>query len=586
MRTNIALCSIDAVVGALDVNIERIMTAYRTAVAEGADIVLLPEMSLTGYPLEDLTQKPAFLRDVEIARARLCGLVLDAGFDATIVFGHPTDASKHDGNRRLVYNSATVYDPTTGSTDVVHKRELPNYGVFDEKRNYLEGPAPRVVAWRGLLLGVLICEDGWFDAVTEDLTSQGADVLLWINGSPFAAGKNVQRRDHASNRVAQARVPIAYVNLVGGQDELVFDGDCFSFDGSSYVETMLFRETVQVVTFELERGAGEFDLISRTGPHPRLPTVDPTGVAAIYDAIVRGVGDYLGKSRFSKVVLGYSGGVDSGLVAAIAADALGPENVLLVRLPSKFSDAESKDDAWIGATRLGCPLRTINIEPAVQMSRDLYSTMTYDMNEDAPPFEPMLTGVSDENIQARARANLLMAISNQEGFMLLNTSNRSESLVGYSTILGDLAGGYSPLKDVLKTMVWALCRYRNTLGADGIARLGYRAPEGEIIPAEILTKAPSAGLRPEQVDTDSLPPYEEVLDPLLIALVDEERTVADIVASGIADADTALRIQNMVLGAEYKRRLAAPGVKTGNKLLGRDRRYPIINGYRDLVIDG
>lgn len=576
MRTNIAMCSLNPTVGALEQNIEGIMAAYIEAASEGADIVVTPEMSLTGYPLEDLTQRASFLRDVEIARAKLCGLVQASGYTAALLFGHPTDAAKHDGNRRLVFNSATLYDPTTGATDLVHKYELPNYGVFDEIRNFAPATETRTVAWRGLRLGIVICEDGWFDVVTQRLADDGADVLLWINGSPFAAGKNILRRNHASNRVAQAKVPLIYTNLCGGQDELVFDGDCFAWDGTNYIETALFRETIQTVTFDLVRGAG----VTRES-FPPLPAVDATGTAAIYNAIVTGVRDYLGKSRFSKVVLGYSGGVDSGLVAAIASDAIGPRNVLLVRLPSKYSDAESKDDAWVGAERLGCPLRTIYIEPAVRMSRDLYAMMTFDINEEKPEVLPVLTGVSDENIQARARANLLMAISNQESFLLLNTSNRSESLVGYSTILGDLAGGYSPLKDVLKTTVWDLCRYRNTITASEIESRGYLGPEGEVIPANIVSKAPSAGLRPEQVDTDSLPPYAEVLDPLLIAMVDEERSIEDIVSADIADMETALRVQNLVYGSEYKRRLAAPGVKTGNKLLGRDRRYPIINGYRD-----
>jgi len=581
MRVDIALCSINPVVGALDANVDRIMAAYREAATQGAHIVLTPEMSLTGYPLEDLTQRSAFLRDVEIARAKLCGMVLDSGLEATLVFGHPTDAAKHDGNRRLVFNSVTVYDPTTGSTDLVHKTELPNYGVFDEKRNYLEGPHPRVVRWRGLRLGVLVCEDGWFDAVTDKLTAQGADVLLWVNGSPFAAGKNVQRRDHASNRVARARVPIAYVNLDGGQDELVFDGDCFAFDGSSYVQTGLFRETVQIVTFDLTSGAGAHDAATRGGPYPRLPAVTATGVEAIYGAIVQGLKDYIGKSRFSKVVLGYSGGVDSGLVAAVAVDALGADNVLLVRLPSDFSSDGSKDDAWTGAVRLGCPLRTVNIEPMVELSRQMYSRMAFDMNEQVPNDTPVLTGVSDENIQARARANILMMISNQEGHMLLNTSNKSEASVGYTSLLGDMAGGYSPLKDVYKTMVWELCRYRNGLGGDTLDAMGYHGPVAEVVPEEIISKPPSAELRPEQQDSDSLPPYP-VLDAVLKAILDEERSVRDIIESGIADESTTMRVQSLVYGSEYKRRLAAPGIKTGHKLLGRDRRYPIVNGYRDI----
>jgi NAD+ synthase len=579
MRTNVALCSLNPVVGALDANVDRIFAAYEDAARRGADIVLTPEMSLTGYPLEDLTQRSAFLRDVEKARARLCGLVLASGHEATIVFGHPTDAAKHDGNRRLVYNSATVYDPTNGSTDVVHKRELPNYGVFDEKRNYLEGPQPRVVRWRGLRLGMLICEDGWFDGVTDALAYQGADMLLWMNGSPFETGKNVKRREHADNRLAKARVPLAYVNLVGGQDELVFDGDCFAFDGTTYQQSRLFVESSEMATFDVERGQATRHAGSE--PYPKLPAVTPTDVSTIYGAIVLGLRDYVGKSGFRKVVIGYSGGVDSGLVAALAADAFGPRNVLLVRLPSKYSDDASKDDAWIGAERLGCPMRTVNIEPIVQMTRDLYAGMTFDMNEALPTTTPVLTGVSDENIQARARANILMAISNQEGFMLLNTSNKSECMVGFSSILGDLAGGFSPLKDCLKTMVWALCRHRNSMTEHLIERAGYLGPVGEVVPADIVSKEPSAGLKPDQVDTDSLPPYTTVLDPLIVAMVDEESPTSLIVRH-IADRATTLSIQNKVYGSEYKRRLGAPGIKIGKKLLGRDRRYSIVNAYRDM----
>lgn len=580
MTIRIALCSIDPTVGALDLNAAKILAAYEKAAAEGADIVLTPEMALTGYPLEDLTQKPAFLLDVARAREALCHAVRATGREAALVFGHPTDTGRDDGNRRLVYNSATFIDPTMEGEQIRHKRELPNYGVFDEKRNYLEGPAPRVVNFRGLRIGLLICEDGWFEGVTKSLASQGADMLLWINGSPFSEGKNVLRRRHATNRISYARVPIAYVNLVGGQDELVFDGDCFAFDGRAFYESPLFRESSHIVEFDVVRQQNA----KRGGLMPALPEVEPTSVAAIYDAIVAGLAGYLGKSRFSKVVLGYSGGVDSGLVAAVAADALGPENTLLVRLPSKYSSDGSKDDAWTGAQRLGCPLRTISIEPIVEMSRQLYAGMTFDMNEQAPNSVPVLTGVADENIQARARGNVLMSISNQEGYMLLTTTNRSEGICGYGTLNGDLAGGYAPLKDVLKTLVWDLCRYRNSLDTDDIARLGYKGPVAEVVPEEIISKPPSAELRPDQQDTDSLPPYP-VLDAIIVSLVDKERSVKQTVGAGIADVATVMRIQNLIYNAEYKRRLGAPGIKIGDKLLGRDRRYPIVNGYRDDGID-
>ena len=575
MKLKIAACAVNPTVGDLEGNADMIIAAYDKAAGSGASIAVMPEMVLTGYPIEDLTQNAAFLADAEKARQRVVAHVRAHGGDTALIFGHPTDTGRHDGNRRLVHNSATLVDPKNPELQVTHKRELPSYGVFDEKRDYLEGPPPRVMTFRGLRIGVPICEDGWFEEVPKSLAAQGADIMLWINGSPFAIGKNVVRREHANRIFDQHRVPVLYVNMVGGQDELVFDGDCFSFDGTWQWQGPLFESYVKIVDFDVQRSQATRDL------ERRMPlAVTPTGIESVYRALVLGVRDYLGKSRFKRVLLGYSGGVDSGLVAAIAVDALGPENVLLVSLPSKYSSDGSKDDAVLGAERLGCPMRTINIEPIVEMSRRLYATMRFDMNEPVPVDEPMLTGTSDENIQARARANLLMAISNQEGFMLLNTSNKSESACGYSSILGDLAGGYSPLKDVFKTMVWNLCRYRNGLDQEKLTRFGLKGPVAEVVPEEIIVKPPSAELKPDQQDSDSLPPYP-VLDAILEALMDDERSVADVVADGICDLETATRIRRLTFGAEYKRRLAAPGVKIGKRLIGKDRRYPIINGYRD-----
>lgn len=575
MKLDIAVCAVNPTVGDLDGNVDLIIAAYDQAAARGASIAVMPEMVVTGYPIEDLTQNAAFLTDAETARQRIVEHVRAHGGTTALLFGHPTDTGRHDGNRRLVHNSATLVDPKNPELQTTHKRNLPSYGVFDEKRDYLEGPPPRVMKFRSIRLGVLICEDGWFEDVPRSLSAQGADVMLWLNGSPFAIGKNVIRREHGERIFVQSGVPVVYVNLVGGQDELVFDGDSFTFDGEHQWQGPLFRPFVEIVRMDVQRSQA-------TRPLERLRPLkcEPTGIAQVYQALVQGVRDYLGKSRFKKVLLGYSGGVDSGLVAAIAVDALGPENVLLVSLPSKYSSDGSKDDAWIGAERLGCPMRTINIEPIVEMSRRLYATMRFDMNEPIPEDEPALTGTSDENIQARARANLLMAISNQEGFMLLNTSNKSESACGYSSILGDLAGGYSPLKDVFKTMVWDLCRYRNGIDHDQIIRFGFEGTVAEVVPEEIIVKPPSAELRPDQQDTDSLPPYP-VLDAILKALMDDERSVADVVADGICDLETATRIRRLTFGAEYKRRLAAPGVKIGKRLVGKDRRYPIINGYRD-----
>lgn len=616
MKTAIALAALNPTVGALVANADRIYSAYIEAADQGADIVITPEMSLTGYPLQDLTQKPGFLRDVELIRSKVIEAVKASGRKAAIVFGHPTDTGSNDGNRRLVHNSATFYDPAEDREQIVHKVELPNYGVFDEKRNYLEGPQPRVVEWRGLRLGLMICEDGWFPRVTKTLSAQGADALLWVNGSPFAKGKNIKRRAHAQNRHDEARVPLVYVNLVGGQDELVFDGDCFSFDGSSYVETSLFRETIQIVQFDLHRGQALRGVVGK------FPKVTSTGIPEVYNAIVEGLRGYLGKSRFSRAMLGYSGGVDSGLVAGLGVDAFGPENMLLVRLPSKFSSAGSLDDAAVGAKALRAPMRTIAIEPIVEAIRIAYATQQIDAgpaperivdqadrdhaaandmpmltdeykdgfrrgeHDEDPRFlrwraslKPKLTGVADENIQARARGTILMAISNQEGYMLLNTTNKTEGEVGYGTLYGDLSGGYAVIKDVPKTMVWELCRYRNSLSADELERLGYKGPEAVVVPDEIISKPPSAELRPDQQDTDSLPQYD-ILDPLLGQLVDEEAELDEIVANGFSDETTALEMEGKVFTAEYKRRQSAPGVKVSEKLLGNDRRYPIINGYR------
>lgn len=571
MKLNVALATLNPTVGALVANADRILAAYLDGVAQGADIVLTPEMSLTGYPLQDLTQRPGFLADVELMRTKLCEAVKATGHKAALVFGHPTDTGKHDGNRRLVYNSATFYDPTQPHAQTTHKVELPNYGVFDEARNYQAGTQPRVVEFRGLRFGLMICEDGWLPNVAKTLSAQGADMLLWVNGSPFSKGKNVKRRTHATNRIRDAHVPIAYVNLVGGQDELVFDGDSFTWDGSNYVELPLFRETVQVVGFDLVRGQ------SHRGAMSPLPDVKPTGIAEIYNAIVTGLAGYVGKSRFNRVMLGYSGGVDSGLVAALGTDAFGPENVLLVRLPSKYSSDGSLDDAAVGAEALGCPMRTIAIEPIVEAIRIAYATQQFDTGPVITA--PVLHGVADENIQARARGTVLMAISNQEGFMLLNTTNKTEAEVGYGTLYGDLSGGYAVIKDVPKTMVWELCRYRNSLTNAQLAQQGLKGPQAIVVPEEIIAKPPSAELRADQQDTDILPPYQ-VLDPMLEHMVDDEESVADVVAAGITDEDTALDMENKVFTAEYKRRQSAPGVKIGDRLLGNDRRYPIINGYR------
>lgn len=623
MKTSIALAAINPTVGDLSGNLKLNIEAYLEAAKDGADIVVLPEMSLTGYPLEDLTQKKSFLRDAENSAYALIEAVKASGYKAAILFGHPTDVGRSDGNKRLVYNSATFYDPEVDEHYVSHKNELPNYGVFDEQRNFVKGGHPRVLPWRGLRIGVVICEDGWFPDVTKTLANQGADLLLWVNGSPFSRGKNVRRRELAADRVRDARVPIVYVNLAGGQDELIFDSDCFSWDGSSYVQTALFQTGVQIVTMDLVRGGATKSPIS-----PNLPKVEATGIAEVYQAKVLGIRDYARKSGFQKVVLGMSGGIDSAIVASLCTDALGAENVLLVRLPSRFSSSGSLNDAEAAQKLLGCPMRTIAIEPAVNVLREIYRDMQVDLGP--TPLENSghaeIFGVADENLQARIRGDLLMAIANQEGYLLVTTGNRSEVSVGYFTLYGDSCGGYNLLKDTLKTDVSVaagrhaeteadltsliaefgpgLVQWRNSLRGD-LEKYGFHGPEGRTVPFEIEAKAESAELAPDQKDSNSLP-YYPILDGIITCLVDlqmgvdeiveidrdneqlrailtrsrrrAEQDIEETIRQGFARADVE-RVNKLINRAEHKRRQTAPGPKVGTMLYGRDRRMPLVNAY-------
>lgn len=584
----IAMCSIDPIVGALERNLDLIVETYQRAAAAGAELVVTPEMSLTGYPLEDLTQRPAFLAAVERAHAELIARIRALNLGASILFGHPTDTHQNDGNRRLVYNSATLYDPATDRAATVHKKELPNYGVFDEKRNYLEAEEVHPIEWRGHPLGVMICEDGWFPRVANELAAQGAQALIWVNGSPFAMGKNVLRRQHAFNRMEATGLPVIYVNLVGGQDELVFDGDNFACGGDFYVEASLFCSSMQLVDIDFDAGT--------VRPPAALTSVRPTGVGDAYLAKVLGLRDYAGKQGFSSVVIGMSGGIDSAAVASICVDALGAENVHLVRLPSRYSSSGSLTDAASAQRLLGCPMRTIAIEPMVNAMRDAYSLAQRDAG---PEFPDRLTGVADENAQARVRGAILMAISNQEGHLLVTTGNKSEVAVGYSTLYGDMAGGFNALKDLYKTEVSVaagrdartgdevdrlveqhgpgIVQWRNALTSGELQRFGLLGPAGRTVPVEIETKAESAELAPDQKDSDSLPRYP-VLDGILRMLVDRHAGVEETIAAGFARVEVE-RVNRLVNRAEYKRRQAAPGPKVSGMQFGRDRRMPIVNGW-------
>jgi len=590
--TKIAIAQINPVVGDLAGNIAKIMAAYNEAAIAGAELVIAPECVLTGYPLEDLVLRESFMESVGKATYDLCQSVLATGHTASIIFGAPMitesqmvariqgDIATRIESEEVITltNAAYLLDPldedyggTNGYPVWRNKYELPNYGVFDEKRVFAQGEEPAIINWRGHKLGLMICEDAWFPTVSRALHEGGAQFLISINGSPFEVGKNITRRKVVAERIKETGLPFLYVNLVGGQDELVFDGGSFLYDGNTLQEAPHFKEGIFCFDGEIVN--------QPTVTLDNYPKVEPTGIPEIYQACVMGLRDYVTKQGFKKVLLGYSGGVDSGLVAALACDALGPENVLLVRLPSLFSSKGSLTDAADGAERLGAEMRTIKIEPVVEALRVAYETTDYNSGSEPSDEEGWLVGVADENIQARARGTILMAISNQEGHMLLSTGNKSEVSVGYSTLYGDMSGGFNPIKDCYKVTVWELCRWRNTLPTDRIHDFGFKGKATEVVPEAIIIKPPSAELRPNQRDSDSLPPYP-VLDAMLKAMIEDELSVSDITTNLNIELGVVQRIRRLVDNAEYKRRQAAPGVKITSKIHGRDRRYPIVNNWR------
>ena len=598
-----AVVQFNPIVGDLEGNYLGHLRFIEDAAMQGADVVVFPEMSLTGYPLEDLVLRHSFVDAVEEYTERLTGWIKDRYPDLGVIFGAPRFRAGHE----TIFNSAFFVHGASSSewtqVQIVDKHELPNYGVFDEKRVFRAGGEPYPIIFRGHKIGLMICEDCWFPTVSRTLYENGAAMLLSINGSPYEIGKNVVRRQVISNRIKETGRPFMYVNMVGGQDELVFDGGSFFYDGETIQEAPHFKADLFMMNVKLDRRTSHHDddgrLLARIRddgtfsgwnaepsfiPMVNYVKVEPTGFKEAYQAMVLGLKDYMGKQKnvkgvpvFGTAVLGYSGGVDSGIVAAIACDALGAENVHLVRLPSKFSSDGSLTDAEDGAMRLGAPMRTIRIEPVVDALRQAYwgaqggcNFYNYRNSE--------LTGVADENIQARARGNILMAISNQEGHLLLTTGNKSEVSVGYSTLYGDMSGGYNPIKDAYKTTVWELCRWRNSLTQEELDELGFLGRVGDVVPEAIISKPPSAELRENQQDSDSLPEYP-VLDAILKGMIEKEQSVAELIAEGFDEAQV-VRVRNLVDNAEYKRRQAAPGVKLTSKIHGRDRRYPIVNAWR------
>jgi NAD+ synthase len=546
-RLRIALVQISQRVGDLAANADA-MLEWRGK-AEDADLVVFPELQLIGYPPEDLVLKPALHRRAAEQLDRLVQASADGG-PAMIIGSVLVDDGRLYNVLHLIDGGAIV--ATT------RKHELPNYGTFDEKRWFTPGPLPRPIEWRGIRLGLPICEDIWFAPVCAHLKEQGAELLISPHGSPYEIDKDDLRTGQiGTRRVAETGLPLIFLNRVGGQDEVVFDGASFVLNGDGTLAHQLPDWEEALVMTDWERGPDGWRC-AEGEIHP----LDPAP-ADIYHAMIMGLRDYVNANRFPGVVLGLSGGIDSALSAAVAVDALGADRVWCVMLPSRFTSQESLDDAAECARMLGVRLDTIPIEPAVEA----FGAML------APAFAERQPDLTEENVQSRIRGVTLMALSNKFGPMLLTTGNKSEMSVGYATIYGDMAGGYSVLKDAYKTTVFELSRWRNAnrpalgLGADG-----------PVMPERVIDKPPSAELRADQKDSDSLPPYD-VLDPILHSLVEEELSVAELAARGF-DRDTVIRIERLLHVAEYKRRQAPPGVKLGKRNFGRDRRYPITHAFR------
>ena len=546
----IAIAQLNPTVGDIEGNFSKALAARETARTEGADLVVFPELFLAGYPPEDLVLKPSFQQACQDALLELAKETAgDDGPGLLIGTVWPEEGK--------VYNAVALIDG--GEVAALRfKVELPNYGVFDEKRVFDCGPMPGPVNFRGVRIGVPICEDIWIEDVVECLGECGAELLIVPNGSPFDWSKPDLRLNISVARVTESDMPLIYVNQVGGQDELVFDGASFVLNSDCQLAAQLpgWREQVQVT--EWHRGAEGWKCEIGTRE------IVQEGDEAAYEACVLGLRDYVEKNRFPGVVMGLSGGIDSALVAAMAVDALGAERVHCVMLPYRYTSGESLSDAEACAQALGVRYDVVPISPAVEGFGQSLSEL----------FAGRASDVTEENIQSRTRGVILMALSNKFGSMLLTTGNKSEMSVGYATLYGDMNGGFNPIKDLYKTEVYRIAKWRNTHQSGS-----GKGPQGPVIPDNILTKAPSAELRENQTDQDSLPPYD-VLDDILACLVENEMPVMEIADRGHA-LETIQRVERLLYISEYKRRQAAPGVKISSRNFGRDRRYPITNGYRD-----
>ncbi len=544
----LTLAQLNPTVGDLDANSRKAREAWEAGKAAGAHMVALTEMFVTGYQTQDLVLKPAF---TDAAMAAIEALARDCADGPALGIGGPyRDESG-------LYNAYWVLE---GGKVVAHvlKHHLPNVTVFDEERLFVSAPVSGPYRIGPVRIGTPICEDAWFDDVTETLAETGAEILLVPNGSPYYRDKYDERIAVMVGRVVETGLPLIYLNMVGGQDDQVFDGGSFVLNpgGALAAQFPVFDECIRHIDFE----SGPKGWQAKRAERDALPDAWEQD----YRAMVQSLRDYLGKTGFGKVLLGLSGGVDSALVAVIAADAIGPENVRCVMLPSEYTSAHSLEDAAGVANALGCRLDTVPISGARAAVSEALE----------PLFEGTKPGVAEENIQSRLRGLMLMALSNKFGEMLLTTGNKSEIAVGYATIYGDMAGGYNPLKDLYKMRVFETCRWRNANHRDWMM-----APSGEVIPERVISKPPSAELKEDQKDSDSLPPYE-VLDGILERLVDWDMSVAEVVAHGY-DRATVKRVEHLLYISEYKRFQSAPGTRLTLKSFWLDRRYPIVNRWRD-----
>ncbi len=534
MTLKIALAQTNFLVGDIAANVDNIVEAAIHARDElGAEIIVFPELTITGYPAEDLLLRADFIAAANNALYQLADRVADIA----LVVGFP----ERDGDK--IYNSAAVLHQ--GAIVACYRKQaLPNYGVFDEQRYFTAGNQPCVFEFNGMFIGLTICEDVWKSGIIEATKQAGAELLLTLNASPFNSGKIHQREAVICSQVKAAQIPLVYVNQVGGQDELIFDGASFVVDqqGETVFRAAEFKEQISVVEFD--------------GNKPVKSACAPlyNKISSEYQALVLGIKDYVRKNGFQGAILGLSGGIDSALVLALAVDALGADKVEAVLMPSRYTQDMSNEDAVLEAKTLGVHYHTIPIEPAV----NAFTGMLADI------FAGTAKDTTEENIQARCRGVVLMAISNKQGKLLLTTGNKSEMSVGYATLYGDMAGGFAPIKDVPKMLVYQLARYRNTLS--------------EVIPERVIIRPPSAELAPDQVDQDSLPPYD-VLDPILERYVELDQTFEQIIAAGFKAEDVARAI-TLVDRNEYKRRQSPPGIRITARAFGRDRRYPITSGYR------